>query len=185
MMRIITGTARGTKLLAPEGITTRPTSERAKEGLFNVLQFEIERKRVLDLFAGSGQMALEALSRGAEYAVLVDSDEEAAKIIRKNIEKTHTEAKCSLLCAEYTAAVRELAKKKERFDLVFLDPPYSAGLLPDTLARLTREGLLSPGATVVCEDENDFPQECGGLTCVRELRYGRIHFTILKKETEQ
>ena len=106
MMRIITGRARGTHLYTLEGDATRPTSERAKEAVFSMLQFELAGRAVLDLFAGSGQMALEAVSRGAERAVLVDASPKAVEIIKKNVQKTHFEAECTVLCADYTDVLR-------------------------------------------------------------------------------
>ena len=120
MMRIITGTARGTKLLSPEGTTTRPTSERAKEAVFSVLAFDVPGRRVLDLFAGSGQLALEALSRGAQSAVLVDSGANAIDVIRKNVVKTHMEQKASVVRMDCLSYLKS-ARPDQTFDLIFID----------------------------------------------------------------
>jgi len=119
MMRIITGRARGTHLYTLEGEATRPTSERAKEAVFSILQFEIRERAVLDLFAGSGQMALEAVSRGAKSAVLVDASPKAVDIIKKNVAKTHFEAECRVVCADYADY---LTRCREKFDQVMLSP---------------------------------------------------------------
>lgn len=150
MMRIITGKARGVRLLAPEGENTRPTAERAKEAVFSMLQFEMEDRQVLDLFAGSGQLGLEALSRGAAHAVFVDSDRAAAEVIRKNTLKTRLAPDCEIFCLDYPEFLRSLRGKRQ-FDLIFLDPPYVQKRIPDALRQLKKYRAFSPNATVVCE----------------------------------
>ena len=132
MMRIITGKARGVRLAAPRGETTRPTAERTKEAIFSALQFELSGRAVLDLFAGSGQMGLEAVSRGAAHAVLCDRSREAADVIRANALKTRLAPLCEVVCSDYASLLRTL-RRRRHFDLVFLDPPYAAGVLPDVL----------------------------------------------------
>ena len=122
MMRIITGTARGVRLDTLPGENTRPTSERAKEAIFSMLQFELRSACVLDLFAGSGQMGLEALSRGAKEAVFCDASREAVKIVEKNLIKTRLALQGEVLCMDYERALQGMRKRKI-FDLVFLDPP--------------------------------------------------------------
>jgi len=178
MMRIITGSARGTRLLAPEGLNTRPTSERANMGIFNILQFQISGRRVLDLFAGSGQMALEALSRGAEYAYICDSAKDAVDIIKKNVQKTRL-TDCSVLCADYKQAIKQLSN--ESFDLIILDPPYKLGLIPDAVSRLANADMIKAGGIVVCEDEREAPYEFEGFTLRRHAKYGRAYLTVLEK----
>ncbi|MBQ2998905.1 MAG: RsmD family RNA methyltransferase, partial [Clostridia bacterium] len=121
-MRIITGSARGTKLLTLDGLNTRPTAERAKEAIFSKLQFDLEGRSVLDLFAGSGQMGLEALSRGASHAVFCDKARESVEIITKNAEKTRLKEKCTILCTDHADCVRRMAMMNKQFDIVFLDP---------------------------------------------------------------
>ena len=126
-MRIITGSARGTRLETPEGLDTRPTAERVKEALFSMIQFEIDGKRVLDLFGGSGQLGLEALSRGAWKATFVDASKEAVETIKTNAKKTKLFDRCVILNTDYKAFIRGAAGK-ERFDIIFLDPPYASEL---------------------------------------------------------
>ena len=121
-MRIITGSARGTKLETLEGDATRPTADRVKEAVFNIIQFEVEGRSMLDLFAGSGQMALEALSRGAESALLADSGTDAVNIIKSNAKKARLYEKCRVLCSDYKSVIRGCADR-EKFDIIFLDPP--------------------------------------------------------------
>ncbi len=185
-MRIITGKARGTKLQTLAGEATRPTAERTKEAVFSIINFDIAGARVLDLFAGSGQLGLEALSRGAEYAVFNDSSREAAAIIRANAEKTHFTDACEILCTDWQAALRRLAGK-ERFELSFLDPPYAGGFLPKVLAKMIEWNLLANGAVIVCESADEDDVFCGDeelksqFRVRRVARYGAACVTILEK----
>ena len=181
MMRITTGTAKGTRLDAPEGLSTRPTAERTKQAIFNILQSEIEGRRVLDLFAGSGQLALEALSRGAVYAYLSDSSPDACRIIRGNIEKTRQQEKTHVACCDFRKTIRNLAGG-EPFGLIFLDPPYQSRFLEEALTRIVSAGILADGGYIVCENERGDAVSAPGLVCFRDCRYGRAHITILTKE---
>ena len=186
MMRIITGRARGVKLASLAGENTRPTSERAKEAVFSMLQFEIRGAEVLDLFAGSGQMGLEALSRGAEHAFLCDRAKDAVEVIRTNTYKTKLAPFCEVVCMEHTAMLRELRRRKVKLDLVFLDPPYARLLIPDTLRLLTEYGLLNKKAKVVCESAADADVFGAGTALqeqfdvLRSARYGVAHITVLQ-----
>ncbi len=185
-MRIITGKARGTKLNTLSGEATRPTAERTKEAVFSMLQNEISGTRVLDLFAGSGQLGLEALSRGAEYAVFNDSSREATAIIRANAEKTHFTDMCEILSTDWQPVLRRFANK-ETFDLVFLDPPYAGGFLPKVLAKMIEWDLLSEGAVIVCESADEGDVFGGNETLKnhfqirRVARYGAACVTVLEK----
>ncbi len=182
-MRIITGKARGTNLFSLEGETTRPTSDRVKEAVFSMLQFEIEGRTVLDLFGGSGQLALEALSRGATNAVISDSAKGAVEIIKKNAEKTHLATDCTVLLADWKDALRRMNGK--RFDIVFLDPPYKLGIIPEVLNALYP--YLKPTSVVVCESGNDISDKLDGRYEIKKLaKYGVAYVTILKiKEAEK
>lgn len=185
MMRIITGRARGTKLDTLAGENTRPTAERTKEAVFSILQFQIADACVLDLFAGSGQLALEAVSRGAKRAVLCDRSKDAVSVIQKNIQKTHFEKECSVFCADYQALLPMLAGG-DRFDLVFLDPPYALGALPIALRGLLAKGLLANGARIVCETSEEKDVFGNDLELARAFqiyktaRYGAAFVTILE-----
>ncbi len=181
MMRIITGKAKGTRLETLAGDATRPTAERVKEALFSMLADRVQGARVLDLFGGSGQLALEALSRGAEYAYLCDSARDAVCVIGRNVEKTRL-TDCTVLCCDWRRALDRLAG--EDFDLIFLDPPYKLGLIPQVLTRIAQLGLCGPGGMIVCEDERLEPHTCPGFTVYRYTRYGRICLTLLQKEGE-
>ncbi len=189
MMRIITGRARGVRLATLAGENTRPTSERAKEAIFSMIQFEIRNAEVLDLFAGSGQMGLEALSRGAAHAVLCDRAKDAAEIIRQNATKTRLLPDCEIFCADYETVLKNLCRKKQ-FDLVFLDPPYALGAVPRALEMMLDGGLLSDGARVVCETgaEGDVFGGDEALAArfevLRVARYGVACVTVLQKRGE-
>lgn len=151
-MRIITGTARGMNLTTLEGDATRPTADRVKEALFSMLQFDLEGRKVLDLFAGSGQLALEALSRGAAKATMIDHNREAVDVIIANAKKTKLFERSRISASDYASFIRA-ASGKESYDIVFLDPPYQSGFLPDALNRLEAGGLFAPGALIACESE--------------------------------
>jgi len=150
MMRIITGSAKGKRLATLEGEATRPTSERIKGAIFSSIQFELEGRRVLDLFAGSGQMGLEALSRGAERATFIDSSREAMEIVKKNARDTGFFDVSHFLVSDWRNYLRK-ASGRSNFDLVFIDPPYSMECCADAAFALKKEGLLIPGALVVLE----------------------------------
>lgn len=161
-MRVITGSARGTKLAALEGEITRPTTDRVKEAIFSMIQFDIEGRNVLDLFSGSGQLALEALSRGAAHATLIDQSRDAVAVIMENAKKTHLFDRCRISTSDYTSFIRGAAGR-EKYDLIFLDPPYNSGLLPASLKAIADAGLCAPGATLICESDCDLPVKAARL----------------------
>ena len=188
MMRVITGTAKGTKLQTPEGQTTRPTSERAKEALFSMIQFEIEGRRALDLFAGSGQLGIEALSRGALSATFIDSSKAAIQAVRANLKKTEFD-NAVVYAGDALAFLRGGATGK--YDLVFLDPPYALGLVPQALELLCKKQLLLPGALLLCETgapEDVFgkAEALAGSFTVRSLKkYGVAYLTLLEYQERE
>lgn len=185
-MRIITGTARGTKLKTLEGKDTRPTTEMCKEGVFSAIQFELHDRIVLDLFGGCGQMALEALSRGAERAVIIDSSRAACEIIKENALKTKLMKQCKILVSDWKEYIRT-AKGKEKFNLVFLDPPYAEGILDEILRYIQTSDILADNAIIVCEsDKNGIPSPIDGWN-FKAYRYGKSHVTMIRtsKEAEE
>ena len=190
MMRVITGTARGIKLAAPDGEHTRPTAERVKEAVFSMLQFEIEGRRVLDLFAGSGQLGIEALSRGAAHAVFVDQSKEAVAILKQNLFRTKLALQGEIICADYGKFLRA-SKNRRGFDLIFLDPPYAMGAVPEALEALLSGDLLIPGAILACETakpEDVFGGKgslAGKFTVRREAKYGAAYVTLLTLREEE
>lgn len=150
-MRIITGTARGINLDTLEGLETRPTAERVKEALFSMIQFDIEGRNVLDLFGGSGQLALEALSRGALKATIVDASRDAIDIINTNCKKTKLDSKCRVTCSDYASFLKYSAN--EKYGLIFLDPPYASDMIQKALRIIRERDLLMDGGVIVCETE--------------------------------
>lgn len=150
-MRIIAGLARGRKIITPEGTGTRPTSDRVKESIFGILQFKLSGKRVLDLFAGSGSLGLESLSRGASYCVFVDKDNGSIQAVSKNVKSLGFESQCDILQADFAQAIKRLSSRRSQFDFIFMDPPYAAGILEQAVDFVLANNLLSDGGTIVAE----------------------------------
>ncbi len=177
MLRIVTGTAKGKKLKTLDGEATRPTSERIKEALFSSIQFDIENRRVLDLFCGSGQLALEALSRGASFAMLIDLSREALDIAKENAKTTGFLDKTKFLASDWRNYIRK-ASGREKFDLVFIDPPYAMECCYEAVERLVRAGLLAAGAIVVLESGEECPDfsDCENIELMKSTHYGKKTF---------
>lgn len=175
MPRVIAGKARGTQLKTLSGEKTRPTADRTKEAVFSSLGNLVTEARVLDLCAGSGQLGIEALSRGAKSAVFVDQAAPACAVIRENLQRTHLEAQGEVICRELIRTVKQLLQDQQEFDLVFFDPPYAkAGELLAPLARSLAEGLLAAEGVLIMEEssrEFTLPQNLP-LTCRKRSRYG-------------
>ncbi len=184
MMRIITGSARGMKLETLEGEATRPTAERTKMAIFNILQFDIEGRKVLDLFGGSGQMALEALSRGASSAFICEANNDAFEIIKKNAQKTKLFDRVRLVCTDYKSALRSLSGR-EKFNIIFLDPPYKSDYMKDALKNIVDGDLIENGGFIVCESDISEPFSADGMSLYKHSKYGRAYITILEKTTER
>ena len=196
MMRIITGIARGTRLEAPKNDRTRPTTEMAKEGIFSSIQFDLEGRKRLDVFAGSGQLGLEALSRGAASCVFVDSDGDAFEAIKKNAQKSGLYPKCRIQKSEFGEYIKSAAREKARFDFIFLDPPYDSGITLDSAKRILKADLLAPGGKMFCE--SDKPDLLGknetalaedpvfaGISDLRKYKYGRTYFYCFTRKTDE
>jgi len=177
VLRIITGIAKGKRIETLEGEATRPTSERIKEALFSSIQFDVEGRRVLDLFAGSGQLGLEALSRGAVSASFVDSGREAMDVVKRNARATGFFDVCRYIVSDWRNYIRK-ASGKDKYDLVFVDPPYSMECCRDAATRLSESGLLAPGALVVLESgtEDLDPSEISGFEVIKSTHYGKKTF---------
>ena len=180
-MRVITGSARGRRLKELEGMETRPTTDRVKEGLFSAIQFDIEGRKVLDLFAGTGQLGIECLSRGAASAVFVDRRADAVKLIRENLKLTELQDRARVVAGDSMEFLRSL---RERFDIVFLDPPYEAGLLEPAIAHLTAFDILNPHGIIVAESaaETVLPALPPPYRLYREYRYGKIKLTVFHRD---
>ena len=186
-MRIIAGKANRKALVTlPGEEITRPTIERVKEGLFSAIQFEIAGRRVLDLFSGSGQIGLEAISRGAESAVLVDASVDAIGIIKKNAKNTNLAPQCKIIKSDYSEYLKAAANK-EKFDLVFLDPPYSFDMRKAVLKKLDKANILNENALIVCETDKDICPENENLysfTFKKKYKYGKVFITMFTFNSE-
>jgi len=180
-MRVITGNARGRKLKELPGRDTRPTTDKVKEAIFNIVQFDIEGRRVLDLFAGTGQLGIEALSRGAASCVFVDQSRQAAALVRDNL--AHTRLEGQVVQAD---ALDFLRQTRDKFDLIFLDPPYASGLLERALTAIASVDIVSEGGIIVCECAAGTPLPALDAPCrkqERDYRYGRIQISIYRRES--
>lgn len=183
-MRVISGTARGTNLERLEGNSTRPTLDRVKEALFNILQCNIIDANVLDLFSGSGALGIESLSRGAKSCVMCDKSNEAIKIINKNIQKTHLEDKTKIIKNDYKKALEEL--KEQKFDVIFIDPPYALDIAVDSIKNILELDLLEKNGVIILETDDE-KRELENLKKINvnvyDLRkYGRIKLIFLNRK---
>ncbi len=178
-MRIISGTHRGRRLVSLPGEEVRPTTDKVKEAIFSAIQFDIEGRRFLDLFAGSGQMGLEALSRGAASAVFVDSSNESVKVIKENVGLTGFSELSKIHRAD---ALTYLSLSGETFDIAFLDPPYAKGILEKALFAVTKK--MSDYGIIICEHPPEvvLPDQVNDFSVFKRYRYGKINVTTYKKE---
>ena len=176
-MRVITGKARGIQLKTPEGLTTRPTADRVKEALFSIIQFEIPGARVLDLFGGTGQLGIEALSRGAKSATFVDAGEPACRLIRENLRRTRMEADAKVIRSDY---LDYLKRCREEYDIILLDPPYAEVFLENALKQIAEIDILRSGGIIVAERPlgKELPWEFEGFTRSKDYKYGKTLLTI-------
>ena len=177
-MRVITGEARGRKLVALEGEDVRPTTDRVKEGMFNIIQFDLEGANVIDLFAGSGQLGIEALSRGAKRCTFVDSANRSIEVVKQNLKTVGFEKRASVFCGD---SKMYIGLSKDNFDIALLDPPYNKNIidavLPSVAEKMTDYGVI------ICESALDetLPQTAGEFSIHREYRYGKIKLTAYRK----
>ena len=179
-MRVITGSARGRRLKELMGTDTRPTTDKVKEGLFSIIQFDIEGRRVLDLFAGTGQLGIEALSRGAAEAVFVEKRPDAVKLVRENLELCQLSENARVHTGDALAYLRS----GETFDLIFLDPPYGSDLLEQALERIVAFDICRGHGIIVAESavEKTLPPVAPPYRLYREYRYGKIKLTVYHRD---
>ena len=179
-MRVITGSARGRKLKEPAGMETRPTADRVKEGIFSSIQFELEGRRILDLFGGTGQMGIEALSRGAARCTFVDLRKDAVNIIRDNLSLTGFQDRAQVIQGD---ALTFLSRCGTSFDVIFLDPPYGSGLLEKAIEAITTIDIVSENGIIVCENGSnaDWPMVPQPYCLQKEYRYGKIRTALYRR----
>ena len=181
-MRVISGTARGRKLAEPVGSKIRPTSGKVKESIFNIVQFDVEGRRVLDLFAGTGQLGIEALSRGARNAVFVDSASDSTKLIRENVNKCGLSANSVILTCDALKAL----ETKEKFDLIFVDPPYDTQLAGKALLKVAQFDKLDINGILICELRTDsqLPVLPVPYLLQKEYKYGGVKIVKYTREPQ-
>ncbi|AOY77360.1 16S rRNA (guanine(966)-N(2))-methyltransferase RsmD [Clostridium formicaceticum] len=185
-MRIIAGEARGLRLFTPKDLQIRPTSDRVKESIFNIVQNYLYDGTVIDLFSGTGNLGIEALSRKAQKVYFVDKSQESIEIIKKNLHKTNFISKAEVLHADVVSAIHKLANKNVQADIIFMDPPYKQGLAVVALEEIIRNKLLHPlGIVVVEHDKNeDIPGEIDSILQFRCKNYGNTSATFYKQKEE-
>lgn len=177
-MRVITGSARGKKLKSPDGMNTRPTTDRVKESVFNIIQSYLPAEKVLDLFAGSGAMGIEALSRGSRYAVFADTDSAAINVIKQNLEGCRFSEKAQVLKLD---AEEYLSRCQEKFDIIFLDPPYNCGYLNKVIKKLLSLDILTENGIIVAESEfGGESVELDSVDCIKTAKYGKTVVSVFK-----
>lgn len=179
-MRVITGSARGRRLKTPEGLAVRPTTEKVKESIFSVLHFSLPGARFLDLFAGSGQMGIEALSRGAKLAVFVDQSKTSQEIIKDNLKSAGLIQNSRVVAMNACDFIRST---KDTFDIAFLDPPYNKGLISDVIDELAKK--MSDDGIIVCEYEKgeEIPESAGDFVKTRDYKHSKTMVSVYKKQT--
>lgn len=179
-MRVISGKARGVQLKTPEGMLTRPTADRVKEAMFSILHFDLPGAKVLDLFGGTGQLGIEALSRGAKSAVFVDAREEACKLIRENLKRTRLEGEGRVVRGDY---LDYLNCCREKFSVILLDPPYAETFLENSLNRIAEIDILESNGIIVTERPlgKELPWELEGYERSRDYKYGKTLLTLYRK----
>ena len=184
-MRVISGTARGKKLISLEGLETRPTLDRVKEAMFNILQFDLRNANILDLFSGSGALAIEALSRGANQAVLCDNSNNAVKVINKNLEGTRLSNKACVINKDYLTALYKLKEESKKFDIIFLDPPYKTDYIEKSIENIIKNDLLAKDGIIVAEtdDENKIKKikNIKNIEIYDTRRYGIVFIIFIRK----
>ena len=180
-MRVVAGRAKGISLKTPDGNLTRPTADRVKEAMFSIIQFDLPGARVLDLFGGTGQLGIEALSRGAKSAVFVDAREDACRLIRENLRRVGMTSEANVIRADYKAY---LSGCKQNFDIVLLDPPYAEEFLDNSLKMITEIDILQSGGIIVTERPIGKALEfvAPGFSCSRDYKYGKTLLTVFRKD---
>ena len=182
-MRVISGKARGVALKTPDGMATRPTADRVKEALFSIIQFDLPGAKVLDLFGGTGQLGIEALSRGAKSAVFIDEREDACRLIKENLRRTKLEEQGCVVRSDYQTYLKNT---QEKFDIILLDPPYAEIFLENSLKMITEIDILQSSGIIVTERPlgKDLPWGFNGYTRSKDYKYGKTLLTLYRKDSD-
>lgn len=182
-MRVVAGTARGTVLKTPDGMLTRPTADRVKEAVFSILHFDVQDAVVLDLFGGTGQLGIEALSRGAKRVVFVDHQQKACELIKENLRRTKFTRQGNVIRGDYLEYLR---RTKEKFDIIILDPPYAENFLENALNCIAEIDILQDNGIIVTERplEKTLNIQMPGFTCSRDYKYGKTLITLFRRDSE-
>jgi len=180
-MRVISGTSRGIQLKTPDGNATRPTADRVKEALFSIIQFELPGACVLDLFGGTGQLGIEAISRGSKFAVFVDQSRDACRLIQENLVRARFTDQARVVCSDYIAY---LQKCSEMFNTILLDPPYADIFLEKALNLITEIDILQSGGIIVTERPvgKELPWNFPGYTRSKDYKYGNTLLCLFRKD---
>ena len=180
-MRVISGTSRGVQLKTPNGNNTRPTADRVKEAMFSIIQFDIPGARVLDLFGGTGQLGIEALSRGADCAIFVDQNKDACRLIQENVKRANLADAARVICSDY---VSYLQNCKEKFHIILLDPPYAEVFLEKALNLITEIDILQSGGIIVTERPlgKEMPWSFHGYIRSKDYKYGNTLLCLFRKD---
>jgi len=181
-LRVVSGKAKGLRLKTLNGLQTRPTADRIKESLFSIIAPLLNEAIVLDLFAGTGALGLEALSRGAEFATFIDSSRESISVIKENVNHADFEKLSEIYLKDFDAAIKLLAKKNKKFDIIFLDPPYGKGLEFKAVEYIEQNNLLSEKGIIIIETEELLEDRLFGMIKYDERSYGRTKLSFYKKE---
>lgn len=181
-MRVITGSARGRRLKEPENMDIRPTTDKVKESIFNIVQFDIEGRRILDLFAGTGQMGIEALSRGAAEAVFVDASPKAAALVQENLKITKLDKLARVVRGDSISMLKSLGK----FDVIFIDPPYDTDLISRAIQEIIAFDILKENGIIMCESKLDkvLPDVDEPYFLKKEYKYGKIKLSLYSRTAD-
>jgi 16S rRNA (guanine(966)-N(2))-methyltransferase RsmD len=181
ILRVISGVAKGFKLKVTKGLKTRPTTDRVKETVFNIIRNGIQDAKFLDLFAGSGSLGIESLSRGADRGYFIDKSPDCIGIIKENLNFTKLAESAQVYCSDYRIALKKIAEKNEQFDLIFIDPPYNMGFVADSVRLIEEYDILKQDGTIIIERSKTESVNPKHLRTVRESSFGETTITLLKK----
>ena len=181
-MRVISGTARGLKLDSPEGLDTRPTLDNVKEAIFSMLFDRVRGAEVLDLFAGSGALGVEALSRGAAHCVFADKNIKSLTVAKNNVSKAKLQEKAEFIKSDFRDTILSCAGKNIKFDIIFLDPPYADGFMKEAIELIFENGIVSDKGVIVAEFDSNTPLDIQNYKIIKDKRYGRVCISILEAQ---